>query len=259
MNAVILAACLLSQVPPDAVWYDERTMPPVYQNGRGGIQVVGYNPSVTVNAVTGEKAHPFGAPSNHFPWRHVGGTPDGGPAPGTVKALWLPKGSKVQVWLETKPWPHQSEVCEWRWRFPVGAIRAVRLLRDDGIVFSEHVSTKVRPGDGISCWEGTERILATPPAWYRRPSNCVECHQDVAEHAERLRPKEKNYYNRLRGWDGVVSWHPFKDAHKADGGHMPARIRTDDPQISVSPWSVREAEKWHARQDGVLTIAGERR
>ena len=37
MNAVILAACLLSQVPPDAVWYDERTMPPVYQNGRGGI------------------------------------------------------------------------------------------------------------------------------------------------------------------------------------------------------------------------------
>jgi len=259
MNAVILAACLLSQVPPDAVWYDERTMPPVYQNGRGGILAVDYNPSVFVNAVTGEKAHPFGTPSNHFPWRHVGGTPDRGPVPTTVKALWLPPGQRVRVWLHKSDWPSQPHSVEWRWRFPVGTVRAVRLLRDDGIVFSEHVSTKVRPGDGISCWEGTERILATPPAWYRRPSNCVECHQDVAEHAERLRPKEKNYYNRLRGWDGVVSWHPFKDAHKADGGHMPARIRTDDPQISVSPWSVREAEKWHARQDGVLTIAGERR
>jgi hypothetical protein len=252
MNTLLLAL-VFSQIPTDARWYDNSVMPPVYQNSRLGLLAVGYNPSAPISPQA--KAHKFGTPSNHFPWLHVGGTPDGGNVT-TLKALWIPPGKKIKVWLDRTPLPSTPKAIEWRWQFPVGTIRAVRLLRSDGVVFSQHVSKKISEGNGIDHWSGSETITAKPPSWYKSPTNCVDCHKDVGRHAEELRPKEKNYYFKLRGWDGVFSWHPFRDANKAGGNHLSARLR-NDARFDVSSDDIAEAEQWHKSQEGILTIIGE--
>ena len=193
---------------PVRVTYTADTLVPLYQNG----DLAGYpqlfNPSVTL--VDGKKIHPHGSPNNHAPWLTPGGVPEAVKIT-SIKELELPANTRIKVQITNGRLPENYLASNklYSWTFPVGTVARIRLFTA-GQEFARHISTKVREGQGIDCWDGEEEVVGVLPDWYVSPSNCTDCHKDIGKHARVLRPNEQNYYNWLRGSDGRFSWHPFK-------------------------------------------------
>lgn len=216
----VLAIPVASQ-EPISFSYTNDSLPQVYQVGFRSVYPLGYNPSTTLR--NGTKIDPHGGPANHFPWLHPGGTPDG--ADGTqfwsTKELKLPSPVVVRrATLESPDWYTPVSDQGYAWTYPVGTVATLKFFDKELGEFSHHVSTKVRAGNGIDCWEGEEIILTNRvPVWYNSPDNCTECHRDVGRHARILEPKRDNYYNWNRGSDGRFSWHPFNETPRSGNRH----------------------------------------
>lgn len=196
--------------------YDDNTLPQVYQTGSLEILPQMYNPSVN-------KIHPFGTPNSHHPWLRPGGIPRA--AYSTAKEIKLPPNTRIKVFRYEGTLPKNLTAPNklYGWTYPVGTVATIKIYDGDGKEFAQHISTKVKDGNGISNWEGEEKVTGTLPSWYKSPSSCTKCHEDIGKHANVLKPNEKNYYNWLRGSDGRFSWHPFKRINER--GNLPARIQ----------------------------------
>jgi len=210
MQTVFGALLLLISVNPEEtrIVYNAEVLPQFYQTGSESLNTQLYNPS-TLND-RGVKSHPFGTPNSHFPWLHPGGVPEGRQVV-TVKELILPPATTIDVRLTVGELPknYSSPNKVYSWTFPVGTVAKVHLFGEHG-EFGQHISTKVREGNGISAWDGEEVITGRVPSWYKAVNNCNTCHEDIGKHARVLRPKEENYYHWLRGGDGRFSWHPYE-------------------------------------------------
>jgi len=213
------ASCYAQEI---SLGYTKESLFPVYQIGGYKVFPVGYNPSAP-------GTDPHGTPANHFPWLHPGGSPDGADESQfwSVKELKLPSPIVVRrSVMETPDWYTAMSDRGYSWTYPVGTVATLKFFDKELGEFSHHISTKVREGNGIDCWEGEEILLTKRvPVWYNSPDNCTDCHQDVGRHARSLEPKRHNYYFWNRGSDGRFSWHPFKDTDRTQRVGQRVEIR----------------------------------
>lgn len=150
-------------------------------------------------------AHRFGQPNAHQPWKFPGGViADSNEERSEliwITEYFLPENPKVYNKKGVLPTNLTAPNNLIAWKFPVGTGVRLRLF-DNGYEFANHISVKIKDGDGIDNWIGEEVILGKLPNWYKSPENCIDCHLDVGKHANILRPNEHNYYGWLRGSDG---------------------------------------------------------
>ena len=135
--------------------YTDRSISPVYQIGGFKVYPVGYNPSTP-------GTDPHGTPANHFPWLHPGGTPDGADDSKfySVKELKLPSPIIVRrTTMESPDWYTPISDQGYSWTYPVGTVATLKFFDKELGEFSHHISTKVREGNGIDCWDGEEKLL----------------------------------------------------------------------------------------------------
>ena len=194
---------LIARAADRGIWYDAETLTPVYQVG-GYVRRVG-NDSTD--------------PNSHAPWRVTGGA-DNVANLRARKFLYVPEGQKIAWWTVTKPTAAgRSEAATVVWAFPPGTVLGETLADADG-VFEIRVRIRQetdwqrivlhsREVDGKTRWEADNTPSRTPQGLVR-PSSCVQCHDDVGVDQSLLKGTLAGWAGKVRGSDGIFSWHPFE-------------------------------------------------
>ncbi len=224
MNVVLLALAF-TQVDarivnaandPNTFWYDDSSLPQVFQSNERLFRK-GYNLAGRLDKT--------GSPNNESPWFHTGGT-DGMDV--TVRRfVWLPPGKKIAMKFANGTTPVKPiRPGQLTWTYPEGSVV--------GEVISDfEIRARIK---GIDNWETFAISRGKPPALYKRPDNCIQCHEDVGRHAFTI-TREREWYGYVRGSDGIFTLHPF-DGHAVHNGHdigMPFKF--SDKTRHLFQWS----------------------
>ena len=167
-----------------------------------------YNDPTTIHDAEGPEHHPFvvsGGMAGLSGWR-------------SDKALYIPEGSKVEVWQQGEDVRAFATTYRWRWKFPPGTIAYDVLSTDRGVF---EVRTQERTEDG---WETkvTHREEANRPEGYAGLKQaCSSCHSHTGEIVD----VPGRIYRRERwGSDGRFSWRPYDESGRLDSS-WPLEVR----------------------------------
>lgn len=251
MTLVLLA---LAATPPQPLTWDPRLFAllndpktvvyrhrAAYQDWADGALRGFHDPAYNISAVPSE---PHGNPNREFPWHRPAGMRR---ASGT-QVRFVRLSGPVQIWRERAA---GEATPGFRWRFPEGTGKSRRLrVRDRFGIFDESGELPVLRRVP---WKESERFLRTTPFESTRhqpprptadadgivPKNyegglialsrksCMRCHDSVNRHAREF-DRDRDWYGRVRGGDGIFSWLPVEPSSISPSGTpRPVRLRAD--------------------------------